>query len=59
MTTVHSASDSPAAGESPLYFDAHDGVARVVLDRPQSINALSEEMLAALQACLDGIAREP
>jgi len=58
MTTVNPAIDSQAAGESPLRFDAHDGVARVVLDRPKSINALSEEMLAALQACLDGIAKD-
>jgi enoyl-CoA hydratase/carnithine racemase len=58
MTTVHSAADSAAAGESPLHFDVRDGVARVVLDRPKSINALSEEMLAALQSCLYEIAAD-
>ncbi|MCG6888058.1 MAG: enoyl-CoA hydratase [Gammaproteobacteria bacterium] len=54
----HSAIDSSAPGESPLYFDVDSGVARVVLDRPKSINALSEEMLSALQSCLDDISRD-
>ena len=58
MTRVHSATDSPAGGEGPLTFIVDDGVARVTLDRPKSINALSEEMLAELQGCLDGIARD-
>jgi len=58
MTPDHSAIDSPTTGASPLYFDVENGVARVVLDRPKSINALSEEMLAALRSCLDGIAAE-
>ena len=57
MTTDNSAIDSSTSAESPLYFDADNGVARVVLDRPQSINALSEEMLTELQDCLDDIAK--
>jgi len=58
MTSDHSAIDSSTPGERPVYFDAENGVARVVLDRPRSINALSEEMLAALQSCLDDIAAD-
>ena len=58
MTTDHSAVDSSIPGDAPLYVDADNGVARVVLDRPKSINALSEAMLAALQACLDDIAKD-
>jgi len=58
MTSDHSAIDLSTTGESPLYFDVENGVARVVLDRPKSINALSEEMLSALQSCLDDIAAD-
>ena len=55
MMSNHS---SLTPGESPVYFDVDNGVARVVLDRPKSINALSEEMLSALQSCLDDIAKD-
>jgi len=58
MTPVSSAIDSSKSDESPLYFDVENGVARVVLDCPKSINALSEEMLSALQSCLDDIAAD-
>ena len=58
MMSDHSAIDASTPGASPLYFDADNGVARVVLDRPKSINALSEEMLSALQSCLDDIAAD-
>jgi len=58
MTSNSSAVDSSTPGESPVYFDVENGVARVVLDRPKSINALSEEMLSALQSCLDDIAAD-
>jgi len=58
MTSDHSAIDSSTPGESPAYFDVENGVARVVLDRPKSINTLSEEMLSALQSCLDEIAAD-
>jgi enoyl-CoA hydratase/carnithine racemase len=57
MTSEHSVIDSPSVSETPLYSTADNGVVRVVLDRPKSINALSEEMLLALQACLDDIAK--
>ena len=55
MMSAHSAIDSSTSGDGPVYFDVDNGVARVVLDRPKSINALSEEMLSALQSCLDDI----
>jgi enoyl-CoA hydratase/carnithine racemase len=58
MTSNPSAIDSSTPGESPVYFDVDNGVSRVVLDRPKSINALSEEMLSALQSCLDDIAAD-
>lgn len=58
MMPDHSAIGSSTPGDSPLSFDAENGVARVVLDRPKSINALSEEMLSALQSCLDKIAAD-
>lgn len=58
MMSDHSAIHSSTPGESPLYFDVENGIARVVLDRPKSINALSEEMLSALQSCLDDIAAD-
>jgi enoyl-CoA hydratase/carnithine racemase len=44
--------------DSPLSIDIQDGVASVVLNRPRSINALSEEMMSALQSALDGIASD-
>ena len=58
MTPDHSTIDPSTPVESPVSFDAENGVARVVLDRPKSINALSEEMLSALQSCLDDIAKD-
>ncbi len=36
-----------------------DGIVTLTLNRPQQFNALSEEMLAALQAALDDIAANP
>ena len=58
MTPDRPAIDSSTTGEDPVYFDTDNGVARVVLNRPKSINALSEEMLSALQSCLDDIAAD-
>ena len=56
MMSDHSAIDASTPDAGPLYFDVDNGVARVMLDCPKSINALSEEMLSALQSCLDDIA---
>ncbi len=49
----------PAA--EPYVIVARDtrGVVRLTLNRPRQFNALSEEMLAALQAELDAIAADP
>lgn len=58
MTSDHSAINTLNPSESPLHFDVENGIARVVLDRPKFINALSEEMLVALQSCLDKIAAD-
>jgi enoyl-CoA hydratase/carnithine racemase len=58
MKSDHSTTTASTPGESALYFDVDNGVARVVLNRPKSINALSEEMLAALQSCLEDIAAD-
>ena len=56
MMSDHSAIDASTPDAGPLYFDVDNGVARVMLDCPKSINALSEEMLSAVQSCLDDIA---
>ncbi|MEO1774016.1 MAG: enoyl-CoA hydratase [Pseudomonadota bacterium] len=44
------------APSDPLERSDHDGVTVLTLNAPRSINALSEEMLAALSAALDQIA---
>ncbi len=43
--------------ESPVLVDIASGVATVSLNRPKSINALSEDMLAALHSAWDAIAK--
>ena len=45
-----------AANESVLLRDDRDGVVTLTLNRPAQFNALSAEMLAALQASLDDLA---
>lgn len=42
--------------DSPVLVEITDGIATVILNRPASINALSEDMLAALQSTWDRIA---
>ena len=42
--------------DAPVLLDRAEGIATITLNRPQSLNALSEEMLAALQTTLDEIA---
>jgi enoyl-CoA hydratase/carnithine racemase len=44
--------------EAVVLTEVTDGVATVTLNRPKQFNALSEEVLAALQATLDGIAAD-
>ena len=46
----------PASNESVLLREEVDGVVTLMLNRPAELNALSEEMLAALQAAFDDIA---
>jgi enoyl-CoA hydratase/carnithine racemase len=41
-----------------LLREERDGVVTLTLNRPSQFNSLSEEMLAELQAALDGIARD-
>lgn len=46
----------PASNEAVLLREDLDGVVTLTLNRPDQFNALSEEMLSALQAALDDIA---
>ena len=50
-----------AADEVPIYLrqERRGGVAILTLSRPASRNSLSEGMMAALSAALDGIAADP
>ena len=52
------APDSVAATAPILLSSASDGVVQLTLNRPQQFNALSEELLAALAAALDRIAKD-
>jgi enoyl-CoA hydratase/carnithine racemase len=55
--TLMSAQQAPAA-DPILLRDDRDGVVTLTLNRPAQFNALSEEMLSALQLALDGIAAD-
>ncbi|MFK7878890.1 enoyl-CoA hydratase [Roseobacter sp.] len=44
--------------DAPVLLDQSDGIATVTLNRPKTLNALSEEMLAALQSTLDRIGQD-
>lgn len=46
----------PASSETILLREDRDGVATLTLNRPAHFNALSEEMLSALQSALDALA---
>ncbi|KVE94805.1 enoyl-CoA hydratase [Burkholderia vietnamiensis] len=51
---------SNSASAAPiLLHDVRDGVVTLRLNRPQQFNALSEELLASLQAAFDSIAADP
>lgn len=43
---------------APVLLDRAEGIATITLNRPKSLNALSEDMLSALQATLDEIAED-
>lgn len=44
--------------DAPVLLDQSEGIATITLNRPKSLNALSEEMLGALQTTLDRIAAD-
>lgn len=52
--------DDTAAGadQPPVLISMNDGVAVITLNRPKAINALAEDMLAALQDSFDKIAAD-
>ncbi len=52
------AETAPAANEPILLREDRDGVATLTLNRPASLNALSEEMLTELQAALDALSAD-
>lgn len=59
MQPTPSASATNAGEESPVLSSRDSrGVVTLTLNRPRSLNALSEAMLAALKAALDAIARD-
>ena len=43
------------APEAPVLLETTDGIATVTLNRPRAMNALSEDMLSALQEVWDGL----
>src|SRR5436190_3539349 len=53
---AHSGSVRPASGDAPLLRENIDNIAVLTLNRPQTRNSLSEEMLAALRQELAEIA---
>lgn len=44
---------------TPLLYEARDGIARLTLNRPDARNALSVPLMAALDAALDDAASDP
>ncbi len=54
--TAEAATPAGVEAEPYLVRDDRDGIAHLTLNRPRSLNALSEGMLAALQEMLDAIA---
>jgi enoyl-CoA hydratase/carnithine racemase len=51
-------SANPKADETILLREDRDGICTLVLNRPQQMNLLTSEMLAALQAAFDAIAQD-
>ena len=49
----------PQAEQPVLLREDRDGIATLTLNRPQQMNLLTSEMLAALQSAFDQIARDP
>jgi len=60
-TTTMTSSTMAGSSEAPaslLLREDHNGVTTLTMNAPKSFNALSEEMLAALQSALDSIAED-
>lgn len=53
--TIQAATAPPTQSPSPLLRETIDGIAVLTLDSPKSRNALSEAMIASLQAQLDSV----
>lgn len=53
-----SANREDISSDEPVLFNSNAGVARLTLNRPAQYNALSSEMLSALQTALDDIAKD-
>ena len=53
-----SSSASEVTPTSVLLQDSQDGIVTLTLNRPQQYNALSAELLTALQSALDAIAED-
>jgi len=49
----------PQSAESVLLREDRDGIATLTLNRPQQMNLLTSDMLAALQSAFDAIAKDP
>jgi enoyl-CoA hydratase/carnithine racemase len=49
----------PQAEQPVLLREDRDGIATLTLNRPQQMNLLTGEMLAALQSAFDAIAKDP
>jgi enoyl-CoA hydratase/carnithine racemase len=50
--------ETPMSTDAVTHEQSADGVVRLTMNRPANFNALSEEMLAALQSALDAIAKD-
>ena len=53
------APESPVAAEPSVLVAVHDAVARVTLNRPRQFNAISMEVLVAMDKALAAIAEDP
>lgn len=57
-TTTEATNVHPITPDAPLISRLEDGILRLTLNRPQRMNSLSEEMMAALKAALEGAASD-
>ena len=58
VETVREAAGPPLAAEPVLLHQRADGIVTLTLNRPRHYNALSEELLSALQSELDRLAQD-